>query len=399
MLLPLSLLIVFSGAFIDAYAVDYVPDIPAGGKYLSASETISVIGDSFTYRVWTGSDYETRTATYTGTATGFSRYDYLDENSSSAIRNYTDFVTPDTLFMQYSMSTEGLRNNDNYPAVLIDFPFTITDTDYFYTAFCMHGNTITATTSKPVWNWNISGTSTDYSSFFASLNIYASILRKNSSNYMFIPVYYSGSSFSSYSSVSLVVPRASANANTVFRIACPYVSSSGGIQSGVQTTAPVTTPAPSTGTDINVNVDVDMTETNGLLDRIRETLGGLVDGIQGLFVPDEEDVILWKQDIAQILDDTFGGIPQLEGDLQNTVTQLISTQATSSIQIPDLSIPYVGTLITARSVPLKPSGFDVLFDAIRLGADIVVTVWVFNMVQDKIKALLVGETVVDKIGD
>lgn len=399
MLLPLSLLIVFSGASIDAYAVDEVPDIPAGGKYLTASETISVIGDSFTYRVWTGSDYETRTATYADTVTGFVRYDYLDENSSTNTRNYTDFVNSNTLFMRYSMSTQGLVNNDNYPAILIDFPFTITDTDYFYTAFAMYGNTITATTSKPVWNWNISGTSTDYSSVFSSLNIHASILRRTSTNYMFIPVYYNSDTFSSYSSVSLVVPRASSNANNNFYIACPYVSQSGGIQSGVQTTAPVTTAAPSTGTNVNVNVDVDMTETNGILDRIRVTLGGLVDGIQGLFVPDEEDVLLWKQDIAQILDDTFGGIPQLEGDLQNTVTQLISTQAISSIDIPNLTIPYVGTLITARSVPLKPLGFDVLFDAIRLGADIVVTIWVFNMVQDKIKALFVGETVVDRIGD
>ena len=399
MLLPLSLLIVFSGVSIDAYAVNYVPDVPAGGKYLTASETIAVLGDSFTYRVWTGSDYETRTATYKGTLTGFYRYDYLDENSSSATLNTTDFVTPDSLFMEYSMSTEGLKNNDNYPAVLIDFPFTITDTDYFYTAFCMYGNTITATTSKPVWNWNISGASTEYSSVFTSLNVHASILSRSNVSCMFIPVYYSGSSFSSYSSVSLVVPRASSSASTVFRIACPYVSASGGIQSGVQTTAPVTTATPTTGTDINVNVDVDMTETNSILDRIVTGLGGLVHGIQGLFVPDEEDVLLWKQDIADILDDTFGGIPQLEGDLKNTVTQLISTQATSSIDIPDITIPYVGTLITARSVPLKPLGFDVLFDAIRLGADIVVTVWVFNMVQDKIKAVLVGETVVDRIGD
>lgn len=401
MLLPLSLLIVFSGASIDAYAVDYVPDIPAGGKYLTSSEALDVLSRDITYKVWTGSDYVTRTASYTSSRTSAHVYGYFSDSSNTTTEITTDFVNPDTLFLQFPLDLSGLRNNAGYPAIIIDIPFTLTDTDYFYSAVALLADTVTATSEKPYWRWNVAGSSSDFSSRFSSLNAYADFMKFGSagSNLTFIPVSYTSQTFSDYSSIQIVFPRGSAASSRILYIACPYVSSTGGVSAETQTTAPVTTPAPSTGTDINVNVDVDMTETNGLLDQIKETLGGLVDGIKGLFVPSEEDVILWKQDIAQILDDTFGGIPQLEGDLQNTVTQLISTQATSSIQIPDLTIPYVGTLITARSVPLKPSGFDVLFDAIRLGADIVVTVWVFNMVQDKIKALLVGEMVVDRIGD
>ena len=400
MLLPLSLLIVFSGVSIDAYALDYVPDIPAGGKYLTSSEALEVFSRDITYKVWTGSDYVTRTSSYSGTRTGAKVYGYMSDQNNTVTEITTDFTNPDTLFLTFPLNLSDLRNNDNYPAIIIDIPFTLTNTDYFYTACGMLADTITATSQKPVWSWNVSGSSVDFTSRFSSLNAYADYMKLGTTSpQTFIPVSYTSQTFSDYSSIQVVFPRGSSSSTRNFYVACPYVSATGGVSAETQTTAPVTTAAPSTGTDINVNVDVDMTETNGILDRIRVTLGGLVDGIQGLFVPDEEDVLLWKQDIAQILDDTFGGIPQLEGDLQNTVTQLISTQATSSIDIPNLTIPYVGTLITARSVPLKPLGFDVLFDAIRLGADIVVTVWVFNMVQDKIKALLVGEMVVDRIGD
>lgn len=398
MLLPLSFLTVFSGAFIDAYAVDYVPDIPAGGKYLTSSEALEVFSRDITYKVWTGSEYVTRTSTYSGTKTGVKVYGYLSDQNNTASEITTDFTNPNTLFLQFPLALSDLRNNDNYPALIIDIPFTLTNTDYFYTSCCLLSDTITATGQKPVWNWNVSGSSVDFSSRFSSLNAYADYVKvSGGSPNAFIPVAYTSQTFSDYSSIQIIFPRGSASATRNFYIACPYVSASGGVTAETQTTAPVTTSVPTTGTDINVNVD--MSETNSILDRIRVSIGGLIDGIQGLFVPSEEDVILWKNDIADILDDTFGGIPQLEGDLKNTITQLISTQANSTIQIPDINIPYVGTLITARSVALKPSGFDVLFDAIRLGADIVVTVWVFNMVQDKIKALLVGETVVDRIGD
>lgn len=64
----------------------------------------------------------------------------------------------------------------------------------------------------------------------------------------------------------------------------------------------------------------------------------------------------------------------------------------SAINVPgtDFSLPRI-------NVPLVPQGMEGVVDYVALVIDVVCTVWVFNMVINRIHALIVGETAVEVV--
>lgn len=169
------------------------------------------------------------------------------------------------------------------------------------------------------------------------------------------------------------------------------------------TTAPVTT-APSGTGDINVNVDVDLTETNGLLGSILDALSSLgssiVNGIKNIFLPDQEDIVNWKQTIVNILNETFGGIPELEEQLKNAISSIFSATARETVRFEGIKIPAAAgepeaVIVPAQDVSLKPSGFGDLFSWAETFINIVATIAVANTCFNQIKRIVVGEVVVD----
>lgn len=170
------------------------------------------------------------------------------------------------------------------------------------------------------------------------------------------------------------------------------------------TTGPPVTTAPSGTGDINVNVDVDLTETNGLLGSILDALSSLgssiVNGIKNIFLPDQEDIVNWKQTIVNILNETFGGIPELEEQLKNAISSIFSATARETVRFEGIKVPAAAgepeaVIVPAQDVPLKPSGFGDLFSWAETFINIVATIAVANTCFNQIKRIVVGEVVVD----
>lgn len=196
--------------------------------------------------------------------------------------------------------------------------------------------------------------------------------------------------------------RSDNRAHLFIGVICPYVDGDFFNEPAV-TTVPVTT-APSGTGDINVNVDVDMTETNGLLGSILDAISSLgssiVNGIKNIFLPDQEDIVNWKQTIVNILNETFGGIPELEQQLKNAISSIFSATARETVRFEGIKVPAAAgepeaVIVPAQDVPLKPSGFGDLFSWVETFINIVATIAVANTCFNQIKRIVVGEVVVD----
>lgn len=185
-----------------------------------------------------------------------------------------------------------------------------------------------------------------------------------------------------------------------FCIICPYYSGDISITAPVETTTTITT----SGTDINVNVDVDLTETNGILGSIRDLISNLgsfiVNGIKGLFLPDADDITNWKQTIVTILNETFGGIPELENQLKDAISSIFSATARQTVTFKGIKVPAVADqpeaiIVPEQEVALRPPGFDNLFSWAETFINIVATIAVANTCFNQIKRIVVGEVVID----
>lgn len=178
-------------------------------------------------------------------------------------------------------------------------------------------------------------------------------------------------------------------------LSCPLVNDTAYGATG--TVVSTSTPTTQTGVngDINVNVDVDMEETNGLLDSILDGISGLVDGIADIFIPEDGILESFENDLAELLQDTFGGV---ESDmLINVIEDLLTHGATESVTFPAINVPGTNFHINSYSVPLKPASTQLhsFYDAVALALDLVATIAVLNQIFDKMKAVVVGEKVVE----
>ena len=169
-----------------------------------------------------------------------------------------------------------------------------------------------------------------------------------------------------------------------------------------------------------INVDVDLTEEGPLswvgthIDNLGDTI---VDGIQGLFVPTQTDLINFKLSLEQQKNATFGGLVQADGLLSNTVFQrIMRTEPVDYIDMPLLDIPVVNfqmdaatfrnqgfDIITADNgeekvrVPLKPdqARWGWFYELLAWAIDIVCTIAVVNMLANKLNGVIVGKKVVE----
>lgn len=156
--------------------------------------------------------------------------------------------------------------------------------------------------------------------------------------------------------------------------------------------------------DISVDVNIDLDETNGILGDILSVLsdfvGDIIDGIKGLFVPDEDYLENWLSDLVDLFETKFfySGI-DIE-PLKNALLDMATYGATTSIRFPGIDLTSCGIPFTIppRSVVLQPFGSPIN-TYIELSINIAATLAVFNLFFTKIKAILVGERVVEVEGD
>lgn len=170
-------------------------------------------------------------------------------------------------------------------------------------------------------------------------------------------------------------------------LSCPLVNDTAYGGTGVVTG----TVAPSTGTDINVNVDVDLHETNGLLSGIIDAVDGLIDGLIGLFVPSEEDLEDWCDDMDDLLHDHLGGMYEAVELIDDTYDGYGSVTAVNSFHVDACNIPLAGSTLTLGNwdVPLKTEALPPAFyDALAYIIDFLAVAAFVNMLRRKLEIIL-----------
>lgn len=376
----------------------------------SASDLLSVIGNSLSCSYeYNGASYST-TLTYQGVVNANNAWRGLnvDDNqvftSVDQIKDYDFIIFSASTVVDYA-SFGKVRN------VIVDMPLYFES--YARGGFAMTSpvdiNSITDNSNSLVSYPNNyagqfraicgnTGASASLADYYGVVS--GSLLNGNAWNWR--SILYKIQSGGGFTSVHFDNVIASYDSKLYFGIWCPYVG--GSMASAPVETTTVTTTSTTSTTAINVNVDVDMTETNGILGSIRDLISNLgsfiVNGIKGLFLPDADDITNWKQTIVTILNETFGGIPELENQLKDAISSIFSATARQTVTFKGIKVPAAAgqpeaIIVPEQEVALRPPGFDNLFTWAETFINIVATIAVANTCFNQIKRIVVGEVVVD----
>ena len=375
-------LIAYSGVSIEAYA----DTVPAGGRYLTVNETREFIGSSFEVTYFNGSDYVTTTATYDSSTT------FLSETSE----NPSGFFTGST-WLRYRMTMTGINSSPAYVTVHCEPSYSLFDTEYIYTCFALSRVTnqgiSTSAYQSPNSDWYVAGSNMNFSNrseSSAGSGVYAFLSLASGAQCSYIPIVHrSQSTFSAYSIDAEFSGGFPAVAS--FYVMCPYVSDSASGASGTfVSTSGSGSGSSGSGTDINVNID--MSETNSILDVIKNGIVGLADTLVHVFVPTSEQIEDFHSDLVQLLDDTFSGQSET-ADALDAVKQSISDAT------PVDYLVFPGVTVGSFSIPQQNVNLVPMPDLlpyIKLGFDFLATCLFINLVRLKIDEVLHGKVVVER---
>ncbi len=220
----------------------------------------------------------------------------------------------------------------------------------------------------------------------------------NGSSLNFRPVYYSfdtGGILDTLQFQSIDNYNTSGNTVLYFVIICPYIGSSMSGQPPFTTTTSETT----TGINVNVDVNVDMTETNGLLDQIKDGISGLaqsiLDGLKNLFIPSDDFLDQFTADMEGLAQDHLGGLYQAEQLLVDMFESFDEVAAKEEIYIPAAHIPLAGSELVLGDwhIPLKVAGLPaILYDGIAFIIDFLALMAFLSMCRTKLEVFLVPES-------
>ena len=378
----LSCLTVFSGASIKVAA----ETVPSGGHYLTVQETRDIIGSTIPFTYYNGSTYVESTASYGGY---FTCTEEISENPCGFVAGST--------FLYYTCSNNA-NNNVQHITFHMEPTYSIFDTEYIYTAFGLYGPiNISSSYQSPSSDWYISGSNVHFenSNETSSDSGYLARIRFTGNYASYIPIVHrSQSTFSAYSIDADFCGNAGWSP-MYFVVMCPYVSGDAFGQSGTFVTSGGSGGGSSvsgTGTDINVNVDVDMSETNSLLDSIKNGIVGLADTLVHVFVPTSEQIEDFHSDLVQLLDDTFSGQSETADALDAVKDSISNATPVDYLTFPGVTVGSFS--IPQQNVNLVP--LPELLPYIKLGFDFLATCLFINLVRLKIDEVLHGKVVVEK---
>ena len=390
-------MIVFSAGSIDSSA-----DVLENGYFLTAEQFRSIIGESFEVSYYNGSEYITVNAYYNSSRDN-PNYWYAESNYD---RNLLPASIRSGKFLWYTANCSGINGNDpSQFTIRLEPHYSIFDTEQIHTfiAVSSSGDMSASVYQSPSFRWYWDGglvnfeNSLEYNGY--RMKIYDGSGR--TAGYQFVSADLSSQSLTSGYPVNATFYGINKIGEVWIALGIPYISN--GSSSGSGTFATGTTAVSGSGGsvngDINVNVDVDMEETNGLLSDIFDVLDGLADHVGGLFTVDQEYIEEWKISLVNELNMDFGPYEDTKELIDDFALDLFSYGATSSIQFPAISVPNTSFTLPARAVQLKPNGFDSMFAALRTVINILSTCAVANMIMRKVKAVFVGESVVENEGD
>lgn len=358
---------------------------------MTVSDTLQFIGDDLEVTYFDGSDYVTTTATYQSSFDS-SQYAWSEHSESPC-----GFVAS-TLWLRYTFNAPTISSSPNYVTVRLNPTYSIFDTDFVYTAFCLStsGDISSATYQSPNSDWYKGGTILNFAnqnetSSGSGVYSWLGVSSGWNGRHLYIPIVMTSSStFSAYcQNVQFYGVQPTRNSNGIFEfmVMCPYVGSNASGASGTFTTG-------SGGSgDINVDVNVDMSETNSWLENIFDGISGIGSTISGLFLPDGQDLEDFASDLTDEIFDAFDGYDESEDILDDIKSCIMDSSTTGSLTFPAISIPHTSFQLPARTVNLS---FDSdLLEWVRLAIDLVATCAFINLIRLKADEIIHGKVVVE----
>lgn len=365
-------------------------------KTLTPQETRDLIGSTISAQYYDGSSMVDFTFEYGGTAQlGTMLVDGMPTLS---------FAQGDTVI--WYVAQVSPNTNPQYITVDVRPRYSFFDTEYIAQMCGLTCGTVPGTSvySPPSWRWHTSYNGdtivenqlTANSAYYAICNV---SINNTQQHFTFIDaVFDRQSTFSAYSDRALFYGNAAVNGYVYLILTCPTISDTSTMASG---TGAGTTGSGSSG-DLNVTVDVDMSETNGWLSDIADILSGLVDAIVGIFIPDENDLLQWLDDMHDMLREHFGSFIDAmaiidevfdavhEDSASGTAPGTSDISVTSSvISLPrDYTVSAYGVTFTflARDwqMPLVPAGFSAFLSLFKDFQKILYLLLFVNMINDKL---------------
>lgn len=151
----------------------------------------------------------------------------------------------------------------------------------------------------------------------------------------------------------------------------------------------------------SINITVE-TDNSGLISGI---LSGLKNLFAFLFIPDQDFMNSWHEDIEDSFADHLGGVAQAVSLIDEQADYLRAATSADYIYFPELTLPIgdsggsashplIGsdyTLIEGRQVELRPARtgkLKILWDFVEFAVDVVCVLAVFNMLQTKYEIFL-----------
>lgn len=349
---------------------------------MTPSESLEVFGSEIGFSYYNGSDYTDSTFRYNGAVTVWGV-----ENSAE----FSNDLTAYTYLRYISDTVSGVIYNNNYITVDIAPSYSIFDTQQIHSCIALSTSSPVSTVyQSPAWDWVISGQSihaeNDVESSSGS-GVYAGI-ELYSVKHTFVPFDWGSQSLFSGYSLRATFNGNNPSSNVYFLlIACPYISQGA---EGSQGTFTTTSQA-----NINVNVDVDMTETNSLLEDIKDALSGIWSGITGVFVPDQSFVTGWRSDMSDVLCDSFGKYTELDSTLSRVQNAFTQTSGSAVVSFPGVSPPNVGQIISSSQVSAIPPALQGLLPEIKFAFNVLATMLFVNGMKRKFDEIIHGKVVTE----
>lgn len=375
---------------------------------MTASEARQVFGDTISCMYYNGSDYVSGVFSYDSYNT------WTPDSISSADGSYT---YEGNVWLQYTASLSGLSSNPNFITVDLSPLYSIFDTTQIHTCIALTtSQSISTVYQSPAWDWVFSGVSyhIENSDTSANGNYHAYFNHAGFSLTYVCADLMSQSLSSGYSSRAVFYGNSGLSPMRLY-IGVPYVDISASGETG---TFPVTTGGGSSG-DTNINVNVDMSETNEKIDETNGLLGNIISwigdffvnlgtAVSGWFVPSQNYISNWVGSIVTQLEEAFSPWPSLDSSLTTALNALLGALGeggASAIEFPAIDVPMPDGVntdfkIDSISVPIGQNGpwSDLVRDYVKPIINMVSTIAVFNMVLHRIKAVFVGEQVVEVEG-
>ena len=372
----------FSGASIKVSA----DTVPSGGHYLTVQETRDFIGDRIPFTYFNGTQYVDSEAVYQGSVVS-------DSETSESPAGFVSGAT----YLRYSVSAPNVNTNSSYITFHMQPSYSIYDTEWLYTCFALVKTTSidvsSAAYQSPNSDWYIAGSQMNFANRNETSTGSGSYAYLNFGNLkaLYIPIVHrSQSTFSAYS-IDADFNGISTNSSN-FYVMCPYVSGDAFGQSGTFASSSSGSGAVTTSAGSG-SANVDLSETNGILGTIAAGISGIADTLVHVFVPTEEQILDFRNDLDELLDDTFSGIPETNDILDDVKDTIVDAPPVSQITFPAIAVPNTSFTIAQRTVNLVP--MPDLLDFIKLGFDILATCAFINLIRKKFDEIIHGKVIVE----